>query len=101
MTTKDGDIHHNEELNIYFGCIKRRKNWKQMPDRKICCSKPDLEVPNNRISTSKYTLITFFPKNLLEQFSRAANIYFLVKMIFDLFVKKSLRLWEYYKFCRI
>lgn len=34
--------------------------------------------PNNRIKSTKYTLITFLPKNLLEQFRRIANFYFLV-----------------------
>jgi phospholipid-translocating P-type ATPase (flippase) len=33
---------------------------------------------NNYISTTKYTLLTFLPKNLFEQFSRIANLYFLV-----------------------
>jgi phospholipid-translocating ATPase len=31
----------------------------------------------NKIRTAKYTLFTFLPKNLFEQFRRAANIYFL------------------------
>ena len=30
------------------------------------------------ISTTKYNLLTFFPKNLFEQFHRVANIYFLI-----------------------
>ncbi len=50
-----------------------------MADRKIKTNLPDLEVPDNRISTSKYTKITFFPKNLFEQFSKLSNAYFLVK----------------------
>ncbi|CAF1120882.1 unnamed protein product [Adineta ricciae] len=36
------------------------------------------EFVNNRISTSKYNLITFLPKNLFEQFRRLANSYFLI-----------------------
>lgn len=32
---------------------------------------------SNRIRTSKYTIITFVPKNLFEQFRRPANLYFL------------------------
>ncbi|CAF3568862.1 unnamed protein product [Rotaria sp. Silwood1] len=35
------------------------------------------EFADNRISTSKYNLITFLPKNLFEQFRRLANAYFL------------------------
>lgn len=32
----------------------------------------------NRIKTTKYTIFTFLPKNLFEQFSRIANFYFLI-----------------------
>jgi len=32
---------------------------------------------NNGISTSKYNVVTFLPLNLLEQFSKMANVYFL------------------------
>jgi phospholipid-transporting ATPase len=32
----------------------------------------------NGITTSKYTALTFLPKNLIEQFSKAANVYFLI-----------------------
>ena len=31
---------------------------------------------NNRTRTAKYTIITFFPKSLYEQFRRVANVYF-------------------------
>ena len=33
---------------------------------------------DNRIKTSKYTFVTFLPKNLIEQFSKMANVYFLI-----------------------
>lgn len=36
---------------------------------------------NNYIRTSKYTLLTFLPLNLFEQFLRIANIYFLMQII--------------------
>jgi hypothetical protein len=36
---------------------------------------------DNNIRTSKYTIITFLPKNLIDQFSKLANIYFLLMMI--------------------
>ncbi len=35
-------------------------------------------MPNNRIETAKYNMITFLPMNLIEQFSKFANIYFLM-----------------------
>jgi len=34
--------------------------------------------PTNYVTTSKYTLLSFLPKNLYEQFQKAANFYFLL-----------------------
>ncbi|KAI5072008.1 hypothetical protein GOP47_0012114 [Adiantum capillus-veneris] len=34
--------------------------------------------PSNWVATTKYNLLTFFPKALYEQFRRIANIYFLL-----------------------
>ena len=39
------------------------------------------EVTTNEISTAKYTVITFLPVNLFEQFLRVANLYFLLTAI--------------------
>lgn len=39
---------------------------------------------SNAISTTKYTILTFLPKNLFEQFHRYANIYFLLIVILSL-----------------
>lgn len=42
-------------------------------------SGPDvLPYRHNDVVTSKYTLLTFLPKNLFEQFRRIANFYFLI-----------------------
>lgn len=38
---------------------------------------PNAKYCNNRICTTKYTLISFLPKNLFEQFHRFANLYFI------------------------
>ncbi|KAF9626040.1 hypothetical protein IFM89_030708 [Coptis chinensis] len=52
--------------------------------RVVYCNEPECfeaELHNygdNYVSTTKYTLATFFPKSLFEQFRRVANIYFLV-----------------------
>ncbi|CAK6446303.1 unnamed protein product [Pipistrellus nathusii] len=37
----------------------------------------------NRICTTKYTLLTFLPQNLMEQFHRWANLYFLFLVILN------------------
>lgn len=41
--------------------------------------------PSNRISNTKYTLLTFVPKNLYEQFSLHMNRYFLLIAVLELF----------------
>ncbi|CAN3359348.1 phospholipid-transporting ATPase Dnf1p [Diutina catenulata] len=51
--------------------------------------KPDTDYPRNKIRTTKYTPLSFLPKNILNQFlHNVANIYFLVLIIlgaFDIF----------------
>lgn len=43
----------------------------------------------NQVVTSKYTILTFLPRNLLEQFRRIANIFFLAIAILQFFPKFS------------
>jgi len=40
--------------------------------------------PQNEVSTTKYSLVTFVPKSLFEQFRRVANFYFLVTGVLTL-----------------
>ncbi len=42
------------------------------------------EYCTNLIVTSTYTLLTFLPLNMLEQFRKVANLYFLVVVILQL-----------------
>lgn len=44
---------------------------------------------SNRIKSTKYTLFTFVPQNLLEQFRRIANFYFLVMVIISIVIGES------------
>ncbi|GAV73285.1 E1-E2_ATPase domain-containing protein/HAD domain-containing protein [Cephalotus follicularis] len=52
--------------------------------RVVYCNEPDgfeaaiLNYGGNYVSTTKYTLATFLPKSLFEQFRRVANFYFLI-----------------------
>lgn len=41
--------------------------------------------PNNKIRTTKYTLLSFLPRNLLEQFHRVANLYFIFIVLLNWF----------------
>jgi phospholipid-transporting ATPase len=50
----------------------------KMPNRTIITNIPDLQVCDNSIKTSKYTSLNFLPKNLIVQFSKVANVYFLI-----------------------
>lgn len=46
---------------------------------------PNGNRPDNRIRTTKYTLLSFLPKNLLEQFHRVANLYFILIVLLNWF----------------
>uniref|UniRef100_G3U188 ATPase phospholipid transporting 10A (putative) n=1 Tax=Loxodonta africana TaxID=9785 RepID=G3U188_LOXAF len=39
-------------------------------------AKGSRHLADNRLKTTKYTLLSFLPKNLFEQFHRLANVYF-------------------------
>ncbi|KAL1937625.1 hypothetical protein VTO73DRAFT_13011 [Trametes versicolor] len=47
--------------------------------------KKDHVFSSNQVITSKYTVITFLPRNLLEQFRRVANVFFLAIAILQFF----------------
>ena len=63
-------MYHSEsnEKKLYFYINDNKANKKY-------------KISNNKISTTKYNLITFFPKSLLLQFTRLANIFFLFTAI--------------------
>ena len=39
---------------------------------------PERSFPNNKVTTSQYTCLNFLPKQLFIQFSKVANLYFLI-----------------------
>lgn len=55
-------IYVNEDLPEDYLDHKRR-------------TKPEYIHTTNQVITSKYTIITFVPRNFLEQFRRIANLY--------------------------
>ncbi|CAF4854088.1 unnamed protein product [Pieris macdunnoughi] len=48
-----------------------------IPDKTPPKDHPNGHRCNNKIRTTKYTLLSFLPKNLFEQFHRIANVYFI------------------------
>ncbi|KAI9143285.1 hypothetical protein BKA69DRAFT_1063329 [Paraphysoderma sedebokerense] len=65
---------------------------KERPLRRIYINTPrsvadqNCHFPNNQVRTTKYTWLTFLPKNLFEQFRNVANIYFTVLVVLQ-FIK--------------
>lgn len=61
-----------------------------VPNHTVPPKTPRSEHPNgryvaNKIRTTKYTLLSFIPKNLLEQFHRVANLYFIFIVLLNWF----------------
>jgi len=64
-----------------------RPTWRRNPLRGIARQLGihlQGEVATNEVSTAKYTILTFLPVNLFEQFMRVANMYFLLCAILQL-----------------
>ncbi|CAD8170934.1 unnamed protein product [Paramecium octaurelia] len=75
---------HRETQNLFeyqYDNVESKGNYAQKyqsKNRKITSNRPDFMLPDNSIQTSKYTLLNFFPKQLFEQFSKLANVYFVI-----------------------
>ena len=65
MLGEELTIETPELCKIYYGETNEYKSYNKI-------------YPNNRISTTKYTLGNFFPKSLLLQIKKTANIIFLL-----------------------
>jgi len=65
IKTEALDYDSQSQMKIYFGKSERKKNIFK-------------RFVTNKISTTKYNLLTFFPKCILMQFRRLANVYFLI-----------------------
>ncbi|XP_077572300.1 phospholipid-transporting ATPase VA [Stigmatopora nigra] len=61
--------------------VKKKKGKKESKIRSVHANGEDEDEDNrlyadNKIKTTKYTVLSFLPKNLFEQFHRFANVYF-------------------------
>eukprot|EP00440_Ansanella_granifera_P053764 gb/GFBE01058283.1/.p1 GENE.gb/GFBE01058283.1/~~gb/GFBE01058283.1/.p1 ORF type:complete len:1130 (+),score=313.78 gb/GFBE01058283.1/:1-3390(+) len=52
--------------------------------RNVTFGQEDLTLCDNKVITSHYTPATFIPKNLMEQFSKPANLYFLLLTVLQM-----------------
>ncbi|XP_010540082.1 PREDICTED: probable phospholipid-transporting ATPase 4 [Tarenaya hassleriana] len=91
-----------------FGCLRPSAVEGEEPhpihgpgfSRIVHCNQPHmhkkkpLRYRSNYVSTTRYNLITFFPKCLYEQFHRAANFYFLVAAILSVFPLSPFNKWS-------
>lgn len=67
-----------------------RRKELQVGFRDLVVGQPQTFFANNLISTTKYTIITFLPLNLIYQFSKIANIYFLFLTILQVIPEVSI-----------
>lgn len=62
-----------------------------VPNHTVPLKTPKRDHPNgrrvgNKIRTTKYTLLSFIPNNLLEQFHRLANLYFIFIVLLNWYI---------------
>ncbi|XP_060723352.1 phospholipid-transporting ATPase VA [Tachysurus vachellii] len=73
---------HNQEPGAAVQTRNRRRGRKDSKTRTVHANvvyeqhKDNRLYANNKIKTTKYTVLSFIPKNLFEQFHRFANVYF-------------------------
>ncbi|KXN91577.1 Phospholipid-transporting ATPase DNF1 [Leucoagaricus sp. SymC.cos] len=60
-------------------------NYPLAPEEVGSDGEPKARYVRNKVRTTKYTILTFIPKNLYEQFRRVANLFFLSLVILQLF----------------
>lgn len=69
---------------------EERRYRMVVPNHTVPPKTPKKDHPNgkrigNKVRTTKYTLLSFLPKNLLEQFHRVANLYFIFIVLLNWF----------------
>ncbi|XP_048484790.1 probable phospholipid-transporting ATPase IM isoform X4 [Plutella xylostella] len=70
---------HNHRFRTFVACENERRIKANNREYNA-----QFRYANNYIKTSKYSVVTFLPLNLLEQFQRLANFYFLCLLVLQL-----------------
>ncbi|XP_045484155.1 probable phospholipid-transporting ATPase IM isoform X2 [Pieris rapae] len=70
---------HNHRFRTFVVCDNERRIKANNREYNA-----QFRYANNYIKTSKYSIVTFLPLNLLEQFQRLANFYFLCLLVLQL-----------------
>ncbi|KAN0043355.1 hypothetical protein ACTA71_011007 [Dictyostelium dimigraforme] len=87
-STKSSSLRSNKPKKKPKALKKVKKKKYIGSSRNIFINQPERNIQfkfiHNKISTTKYTPWSFIPKNLYEQFRRAANFYFLVIAVIQL-----------------
>ncbi|MED6211735.1 Alanine--tRNA ligase [Stylosanthes scabra] len=96
-STREVTFGHSDSKNVRYGSkgaadsgalSMSQKEISDEDARLVYVDDPDrrnqrYEFSGNSIRTSKYSIITFLPRNLFEQFHRVAYIYFLIIAILN------------------
>eukprot|EP01136_Pigoraptor_vietnamica_P004618 Opistho-1_new@35139 len=79
------DANDQQSYGILLQSNLQRRRKTNEAQRIVQINRPEANLEyryvGNKIVTSKYTILTFLPKNLFEQFRRVANAYFLLLLI--------------------
>ena len=86
---KKKEKEEKNETKAFNYLVRIDKNKKSNINDNRYFNNSKEKVPKNSISTSKYTYYNFLPKILFEQFSKIANIYFLIIAFFQVFKEIS------------
>lgn len=76
-SNEDGNISREENPGDKSDFFNTQKREFKILDKKI----DSRNYATNQILTSNYTRANFIPLNLIQQFSKRSNLYFLVVMV--------------------
>jgi len=75
LETDDGGSKKEVERKVFFGMGADSNEKNKAREKAFRCTK------TNVIKTSSYTILSFIPQNLFEQFQKSANKYFLLLVL--------------------